>query len=332
MKGRIFSGVQPTGNLHLGNYLGAIKNWVELQKEFECIYCVVDLHAITIPRTPKEIHEDTLEVTAGLIASGIDPSKSVLFNQSQVPHHSELAWIFNCTAKLGWLNRMTQFKEKAGKNRENASVGLYVYPTLMAADILAYKATHVPVGQDQKQHLELTRDIASAFNSSYVEEFFPLPEPQIFDTASRVMSLRDGLSKMSKSDASDYSRINLRDSIDEISLKFKKAKSDPNPLPYSVKELEDRYEAKNLVGIYSALSKKTETEVLNEFGGKGFGVFKPALADLAVSVLEPINHDLNKLLEDKGYLIDILNKGSQKAAKVSGAVLSEVRNLVGFVR
>ena len=332
MKGRIFSGVQPTGNLHLGNYLGAIKNWVELQKEFECIYCVVDLHAITIPRTPKEIHEDTLEVTAGLIASGIDPSKSVLFNQSQVPHHSELAWIFNCTAKLGWLNRMTQFKEKAGKNRENASVGLYVYPTLMAADILAYKATHVPVGQDQKQHLELTRDIASAFNSSYVEEFFPLPEPQIFDTASRVMSLRDGLSKMSKSDASDYSRINLRDSIDEISLKFKKAKSDPNPLPYSVKELEDRHEAKNLVGIYSALSKKTETEVLNEFGGKGFGVFKPALADLAVSVLEPINHDLNKLLEDKGYLIDVLNKGSQKAAKVSGAVLSEVRNLVGFVR
>ena len=298
MKGRIFSGVQPTGNLHLGNYLGAIKNWVELQKEFECIYCVVDLHAITIPRTPKEIHEDTLEVTAGLIASGIDPSKSVLFNQSQVPHHSELAWIFNCTAKLGWLNRMTQFKEKAGKNRENASVGLYVYPTLMAADILAYKATHVPVGQDQKQHLELTRDIASAFNSSYVEEFFPLPEPQIFDTASRVMSLRDGLSKMSKSDASDYSRINLRDSIDEISLKFKKAKSDPNPLPYSVKEFEDRHEAKNLVGIYSALSKKTETEVLNEFGGKGFGAFKPALADLAVSVLEPINHDLNKLLED----------------------------------
>ena len=332
MKGRIFSGVQPTGNLHLGNYLGAIKNWVELQKEFECIYCVVDLHAITIPRTPKEINEDTLEVTAGLIASGIDPSKSVLFNQSQVPHHSELAWIFNCTAKLGWLNRMTQFKEKAGKNRENASVGLYVYPTLMAADILAYKATHVPVGQDQKQHLELTRDIASAFNSSYVEEFFPIPEPQIFDTASRVMSLRDGLSKMSKSDASDYSRINLRDSIDEISLKFKKAKSDPNPLPYSVKELEDRHEAKNLVGIYSALSKKTETEVLNEFGGKGFGVFKPALADLAVSVLEPINHDLNKLLEDKGYLIDILNKGSQKAAKVSGAVLAEVRNLVGFVR
>ena len=332
MKGRIFSGVQPTGNLHLGNYLGAIKNWVELQKEFECIYCVVDLHAITIPRTPKEIHEDTLEVTAGLIASGIDPSKSVLFNQSQVSHHSELAWIFNCTAKLGWLNRMTQFKEKAGKNRENASVGLYVYPTLMAADILAYKATHVPVGQDQKQHLELTRDIASAFNSSYVEEFFPLPEPQIFDTASRVMSLRDGLSKMSKSDASDYSRINLRDSIDEISLKFKKAKSDPSPLPYSVKELEDRHEAKNLVGIYSALSKKTETEVLNEFGGKGFGTFKPALADLAVSVLEPINHDLNRLLEDKDYLIDILNDGSQKAAKASGAVLSEVRNLVGFVR
>ena len=332
MKGRIFSGVQPTGNLHLGNYLGAIKNWVELQKDFECIYCVVDLHAITIPRTPKEIHEDTLEVTAGLIASGIDPNKSVLFNQSQVPHHSELAWIFNCTAKLGWLNRMTQFKEKAGKNRENASVGLYVYPTLMAADILAYKATHVPVGQDQKQHLELTRDIASAFNSSYGEAFFPLPEPQIFDTASRVMSLRDGLTKMSKSDASDYSRINLRDSIDEISLKFKKAKSDPNPLPYSVDELKDRHEAKNLIGIYSALSKKTETEVLNDFGGKGFGVFKPSLADLAVSVLEPINYELNRLLEDKNHLISILNNGAQKANKASFSVLSDVRRLVGFVK
>ena len=332
MKGRIFSGVQPTGNLHLGNYLGAIKNWVELQKEFECIYCVVDLHAITIPRTPKEIREDTLEVTAGLIASGIDPDKSVIFNQSQVPHHSELAWIFNCTAKLGWLNRMTQFKEKAGKNRENASVGLYVYPTLMAADILAYKVTHVPVGQDQKQHLELTRDIASAFNSSYGEDFFPLPEPQIFEIASRVMSLRDGLTKMSKSDASDYSRINLRDSIDEISLKFKKAKSDPNPLPYSVDELKDRHEAKNLIGIYSALSKKTETEVLNDFGGKGFGVFKPSLADLAVSVLEPINHELNKLLEDKNHLIIILNKGDTKANKASSLVLSDVRSLVGFVR
>ena len=334
MSKKIFSGVQPTGNLHLGNYIGAIKNFVDLQKNKDnnCIFCVVDLHAITVMQDPIELKNNIRETAAAFIASGIDPKNSIIFNQSLVPAHSEGSWILGCIARMGWLNRMTQFKEKAGKNRENASVGLYVYPTLMAADILAYKATHVPVGQDQKQHLELTRDIASAFNSSYVEEFFPLPEPQIFDTASRVMSLRDGLSKMSKSDASDYSRINLRDSIDEISLKFKKAKSDPNPLPYSVKELEDRHEAKNLVGIYSALSKKTETEVLNEFGGKGFGAFKPALADLAVSVLEPINHDLNKLLEDKGYLIDILNKGSQKAAKVSGAVLSEVRNLVGFVR
>ena len=328
----VFSGVQPTGNLHLGNYLGALKNFVSLQKEMECIYCVVDLHAITTFQKPSELFENVLETTASFLATGINPNKSIIFNQSSVSGHAELAWILNCVSRIGWLNRMTQFKDKAGSDKEKASVGLYIYPNLMAADILLYKATHVPVGADQKQHLELTRDIASAFNSLYLEEFFPLPEPQIFDTASRVMSLRDGLSKMSKSDASDYSRINLRDNIDEISLKFKKAKSDPNPLPYSVKELEDRHEAKNLVGIYSALSKKTETEVLNEFGGKGFGAFKPALADLAVSVLEPINHDLNKLLEDKGYLIDILNKGSQKAAKESGAVLSEVRNLVGFVR
>ena len=332
MKGRIFSGVQPTGNLHLGNYLGAIKNWVELQKEFECIYCVVDLHAITIPRTPKEIYEDTLEVTAGLIASGIDPNKSILFNQSQVPHHSELAWIFNCTAKLGWLNRMTQFKEKAGKNRENASVGLYVYPTLMAADILAYQATHVPVGEDQKQHLELTRDIALAFNSSYELDFFPLPEPQIFGSASRVMSLRNGLSKMSKSDVSEYSRINLKDSATEIGLKLKKAKSDSNPIPFSKEELEDRPEASNLIGIYAALSKKSEIEVLNEFGGKGFGVFKPALADLAVSVLEPINTELVKLLDDKSYLKMILNNGSEKAKDISSKVLSDVYKIMGFIR
>ena len=332
-KQRIFSGVQPTGNLHLGNYLGAVKNFVKFQSAGnETLYCIVDLHAITVWQNPSELKKSIRELAATFIACGLDSEKSILFNQSQVSSHSELAWVFNCVTRMGWLNRMTQFKDKAGKNRENASVGLFVYPSLMAADILAYHATHVPVGDDQKQHLELTRDIASAFNSSYVEEFFPLPEPQIFNTASRVMSLRDGLSKMSKSDASDYSRINLRDSIDDISLKFKKAKSDLNPLPYSAEELEDRYEAKNLVGIYSALSKKTETEVLNEFGGKGFGAFKPALADLAVSVLEPINHDLKKLLEDKGYLIDILNKGSQKATKVSGAVLSEVRNLVGFVR
>ena len=332
MKGRIFSGVQPTGNLHLGNYLGAIKNWADLQKDFECIYCVVDLHAVTVQRTPEELKSDTFEVVAGLIASGIDPDKSILFNQSQVTSHSELAWIFNCTAKLGWLNRMTQFKEKAGKNRENASVGLYVYPTLMAADILAYQATHVPVGEDQKQHLELTRDIALAFNSSYELDFFPLPEPQIFGSASRVMSLRNGLSKMSKSDVSEYSRINLKDSATEIGLKLKKAKSDSNPIPFSKEELEDRPEASNLIGIYAALSKKLEIEVLNEFGGKGFGVFKPALADLAVSVLEPINTELVKLLDDKSYLKMILNNGSEKAKDISSKVLSDVYKIMGFIR
>ena len=332
MKGRIFSGVQPTGNLHLGNYLGAIRNWVDLQKDFECIYCVVDFHAITVPRTREQLTNDTFEVTAGLIASGINPDSSILFNQSQVSSHSELAWIFNCTAKLGWLNRMTQFKEKAGKNRENASVGLYVYPTLMASDILAYKATHVPVGEDQKQHLELTRDIALAFNSSYGENFFPLPEPQIFGTASRVMSLRDGESKMSKSDVSDYSRINLKDTSIEISLKFKKAKSDPNPLPFSTKELAERPEARNLVGIYAALSSKSDEDVLKEFGGKGFGVFKPALADLAVSVLEPINNELKKLMDDKSYLKSVLKNGSDKAFNVSQKVLSDVYEIIGCVR
>ena len=332
MKGRIFSGVQPTGNLHLGNYLGAIKNWVDLQKDFECIYCVVDLHAVTVQRTPEELTSDTFETVAGLIASGIDPEKSILFNQSQVTSHSELAWLFNCIAKLGWLNRMTQFKEKAGKNRENASVGLYVYPTLMAADILAYKATHVPVGEDQKQHLELTRDIALAFNSYYDLDFFPLPEPQIFGSASRVMSLRDGLSKMSKSDVSEYSRISLKDTASEIGLKFKKAKSDSSPIPYSREELEDRPEASNLIGIYAALSKKLEIEVLNEFGGKGFGVFKPALADLAVSVLQPINTELVKLLDDKPYLKMILNNGSERAKDISSKVLSDVYKVMGFIR
>ena len=332
MKGRIFSGVQPTGNLHLGNYLGAIKNWVDLQKDFECIYCVVDLHAVTVQRTPEELTNDTFEVIAGLIASGINPDKSILFNQSQVTSHSELAWLFNCTAKLGWLNRMTQFKEKAGKNKENASVGLYVYPTLMAADILAYKATHVPVGEDQKQHLELTRDIALAFNSYYDLDFFPLPEPQIFGSASRVMSLRDGMSKMSKSDVSEYSRINLKDTASEISLKLKKAKSDSNPIPFSKEELENRPEARNLIGIYAALSQKLEIEVLNMFGGKGFGVFKPALADLAVSVLEPINTELVKLLDDKPYLKMILNNGSERAKDISSKVLSDVYKVMGFIR
>ena len=275
--GRIFSGVQPTGNLHLGNYLGAIKNWVDLQTDFDCIYCVVDLHAITVPQEPVNLRRSIREVTACLIASGIDPSRSVLFNQSRVPQHAELAWVFNCVARLGWLNRMTQFKEKAGKNRENATVGLYAYPTLMAADILCYKATHVPVGEDQKQHLELTRDIALAFNSMFDVDFFPQPEPQIQRTASRVMSLRDGSSKMSKSDTSDATRINLTDSVDAIAQKIKRAKTDPEVLPSEPMGLADRPEARNLVGIFSGLSGRTESHILAEFGGQGFGVFKPAI-------------------------------------------------------
>ena len=330
MKGIIFSGVQPTGNLHLGNYLGAIRNWVELQSEFKCIYCIVDLHAITVPQEPKSLYKDTLEVTAGLLASGIDPQKSIIFNQSRVPHHAELAWIFNCTARLGWLNRMTQFKEKAGSNRENASVGLYVYPTLMAADILAYKATHVPVGEDQKQHLELTRDIAMSFNSYYETDFFPLPEPQIFGSAKRVMSLRDGLSKMSKSDTSEFSRINMSDSNDDIIKKFKKAKTDSNPIPDNINELKTRPELQNLVGIYAALSKSSEEDVLLQYSGKGFADFKPALADLAISVLGPINAEVNKIMKDKVYIETMLEKGAERASEISEKILSETYEIVGF--
>ena len=274
---RIFSGIQPTGNLHLGNYLGAIQNWVKLQDDFECIYCVVDLHAITVPQDPVELTKSTREVAASVLAAGINPETSILFNQSQVPQHAELAWIFNCVARLGWLNRMTQFKEKAGKNRENATVGLYAYPTLMAADILAYKATHVPVGDDQKQHLELTRDIAQAFNAMYGEEFFPLPEPQILGKATRVMSLRDGNAKMSKSDPSEYSRITMTDDADAIMTKIKKAKTDPEPLPSEADGLEGRPEARNLVSIYAALAECSVDDVLAEYGGQGFGVFKARL-------------------------------------------------------
>ena len=332
MLGRIFSGVQPTGNLTLGNYLGAIRNWVDLQSDFECIYCLVDLHAVTVPRESKALKNDTREVTAGLLASGIDPKSSILFNQSQVSQHAELAWLFNCTARLGWLNRMTQFKEKAGKNRENATVGLYVYPTLMAADILAYKATHVPVGEDQKQHLELTRDIASAFNSTYDQEHFPLPEPQIFKTASRVMSLRDGKVKMSKSDASDYSRINLKDNDDTISKKFKKAKTDPYPLPENQSDLKGRPEAENLIGIYSALSSCEIEEVLKTYAGKGFGVFKKDLADLAISVIGPINYELNKIMKNQDFIDDVLKDGSERARIIAEKVLSQTYNIMGFVR
>ena len=330
IKGRIFSGVQPTGNLHLGNYLGAIKNWIALQDDFECIYCVVDLHAITVPQEPAVLRRAIREVAACLIASGINPEKSILFNQSRVPQHAELAWIFNCVARLGWLNRMTQFKEKAGKNRENATVGLYAYPTLMAADILTYKATHVPVGEDQKQHLELTRDIAVAFNSMFNNEFFPQPEPQIQATAARVMSLRDGNSKMSKSDASDATRINLTDSADDIAQKIKRAKTDPEPLPSEVAGLAGRPEATNLVGIFAGLSGRSQADILSEFGGQGFGVFKPALAELAVSQIAPISAEMNKLLAQEDEIDAVLEKGAAQAQAIAVPILAEVKKLVGF--
>lgn len=330
IKGRIFSGVQPTGNLHLGNYLGAIKNWIALQDDFECIYCVVDLHAITVPQEPAVLRRAIREVAACLIASGINPEKSILFNQSRVPQHAELAWIFNCVARLGWLNRMTQFKEKAGKNRENATVGLYAYPTLMAADILTYKATHVPVGEDQKQHLELTRDIAVAFNSMFDTEFFPQPEPQIQATAARVMSLRDGNSKMSKSDASDATRINLTDSADDIAQKIKRAKTDPDPLPSEVAGLAGRPEATNLVSIFAGLSGRNQADILSEFGGQGFGVFKPALAELAVSQIAPISAEMNKLLAQEDEIDAVLEKGAAQAQAIAVPILAEVKKLVGF--
>jgi len=328
---RIFSGIQPTGNLHLGNYLGAIQNWVKLQDEFECIYCVVDLHAITVPQDPKELTQSTREVAASVLAAGINPITSILFNQSQVPQHAELAWIFNCVARLGWLNRMTQFKEKAGKNRENATVGLYAYPTLMAADILAYKATHVPVGDDQKQHLELTRDIAQAFNAMFGEEFFPLPEPQILGKATRVMSLRDGNAKMSKSDPSEYSRITMRDDADTIMTKIKKAKTDPEPLPSEEDGLKDRPEAKNLVSIYAALAETSTEEVLREFGGQGFGVFKPALADVAISKLAPITDQMNIYMQDPAQIDAILKDGAERAHAIAQPIMADIRRLTGFL-
>jgi len=328
---RIFSGIQPTGNLHLGNYLGAIQNWVKLQDEFECIYCVVDLHAITVPQDPRELKQNTREVAASVLAAGINPTTSILFNQSQVPQHAELAWIFNCVARLGWLNRMTQFKEKAGKNRENATVGLYAYPTLMAADILAYKATHVPVGDDQKQHLELTRDIAQAFNAMFGEEFFPLPEPQILGKATRVMSLRDGNAKMSKSNSSEYSRITMRDDADTIMAKIKKAKTDPEPLPSEMDGLADRPEAKNLVSIYAALAETSAEDVLREYGGQGFGVFKPALAEVAISTLAPITNQMNIYMQDPAQIDVILKDGAERAHAIARPIMADIRRLTGFL-
>ena len=329
---RIFSGVQPTGNLHLGNYLGAIRNWVALQRDYDCVFCIVDLHALTLPQRPDELRSNTREVAAAYIAAGIDPDRCIIFNQSAVPGHSELAWLLGCITPLGWLNRMTQFKEKAGRHRDNAGLGLYSYPVLMAADILLYKATHVPVGEDQKQHLELARDIAGAFNRQYETEFFPLPEPQILGEATRVMSLRDGRVKMSKSDPSEYSRINMTDDADAIVLKVRKAKTDPDPLPEEVKGLEARPEAANLVNIYAALAGVSREAVLAEFGGKMFSLFKPALADLAVAKLGPIGQEMSHLLKDRALIDGILHKGAERANEIARHHLAELHDIVGILR
>ena len=338
--GRVFSGVQPTGNLHLGNYLGAIKNFVSLQNNHECIYCVVDMHAITVKQDPKVLKNNILEVAASFIAAGINPEKSIIFAQSQVSAHAELAWIFNCVARLGWLNRMTQFKEKAGKNRENASAGLYTYPVLMAADILAYHATHVPVGDDQRQHLELARDIAQKFNNDFNIDYFPITEPVIMGAATRVMSLRDGKNKMSKSDVSDYSRLNLTDSIDDISNKIRKAKTDPLPLPdldalddkenFKEEIINSRAEAVNLLNIYSALSNETTKKVVEKFVGKQFSDFKKELNEVAVETLAPITTEMRKLLEDKTYLTGIIKDGGNRANIIAQPIIIKVKDIVGL--
>jgi len=330
-KGRILSGIQPTGNLHLGNYLGAIRNWVALQNDFECLFCIVDLHAITVWQEPKALLHATREVAAGMIAAGIDPVANALFVQSHVPAHAQLAWVFNCIARLGWLNRMTQFKDKAGKDREKASAGLYVYPNLMAADILVYKATHVPVGEDQKQHLELARDIAQKFNNDYGVDVFPQPEPVIRGPGTRVMSLRDGAKKMSKSDPSDFSRINMTDDAEAIAGKVRKATTDPNPLPESVAGLEGRAEAANLLNIYAALTDKTLEEAVAENAGLQFSGFKAKLTDTAVSVLGPINAEMKRLMNDPAEIDKVLKRGADKANSIAEPVLAEVYRTVGFL-
>ena len=333
MKKIIFSGVQPTGNLHLGNYLGAIKNFVKLDNDDNnnCIFCVVDLHAITIKQNPKELKENTLETIATFIACGIDPKKSILFNQSQVPAHSETAWILSCVARMGWLNRMTQFKEKAGKDKEKASIGLYSYPVLMAADILLYDASHVPVGDDQKQHLELCRDIAQKFNKDFnVEDFFKVPEPLIQKEFSRIMSLKDGQKKMSKSELSDLSRINLTDTKDQIVNKIKKAKTDTLPMPSSIDELRKRPEVNNLIGIYSSLSEESLEKIINTFSGKNFSEFKDSLSQLLVDYLDPISNEIKKLKDDKEYLNQILFDGSKKANEIASKKIKKIHEIVGF--
>jgi tryptophanyl-tRNA synthetase len=329
---RIFSGIQPTGNLHLGNYLGAIRNWVALQHSYECIFCIVDLHALTQPQDPDELRASTREVTAAYIAAGVDADRCIIFNQSMVSAHAELGWLLSCLTPLGWLNRMTQFKEKAGKNRDNAGLGLYAYPVLMAADILGYKATHVPVGEDQKQHLELARDIAGAFNRRYERDFFPLPEPQIFGEATRVMSLRDGTKKMSKSDTSDYSRINMTDDKDVIALKVRRAKTDPEPLPASIEALEARPEADNLVGIYAALADQTRETALNRFAGQNFSVFKEALTEMSVATLGRIGDQMRRLMADQDHIDAILRRGAERAAAIAMPILREVQDITGLLR
>ena len=347
----VFSGVQPTGNLHLGNYLGAIRKFVALQESHDCIYCVVDLHAITAQLVHDDLAGQTRAITAAFLAAGIDPKAHIVFNQSRVSGHAELAWVFNCVARIGWMNRMTQFKDKAGKDRENASLGLLAYPSLMAADILVYRATHVPVGDDQKQHLELTRDIAQKFNIDFsqriaeaglgvdmvvgeerVNGYFPLTEPLIGGPAPRVMSLRDGTKKMSKSDVSDLSRINLTDDTDTIAKKIRKAKTDPEPLPGDVEGLAGRPEAENLVGIYAALSDSTREAVIAEFGGQQFSAFKPALTELAVSVMSPINDEMRRLLESPDHIDDVLRDGGERAAAIAGRTMNDVKDIVGLLR
>ncbi len=331
---RVFSGVQPSGALHLGNYLGALVKFVAMQDDYPCVFCVVDLHAITVPQDPKLLGAQTREIAAAYLAAGIDPKRSIVFAQSAVREHSELAWMLNCVARMGWLERMTQFKDKAsGKDAENISVGLFDYPVLMAADILLYKATHVPTGEDQKQHLELTRDIAARFNRDFnAPDFFPIPAPLTTGPGARVMSLKDGSKKMSKSDPSDASRINLLDTADEIAKKIKRATTDPNPLAEAEEGLKDRPEAANLVGIYAALAGQSVEQVLKEFGGKGFGVFKPALADLALAKLGPVANEMRRLMADPAEIDRVLKDGADRARAIAGPVMDEVREAVGFWR
>lgn len=329
---RVLSGIQPSGGMHLGNYLGAIRKFVELQHQYECRFCVVDMHAITVWQDPQKLREQTFHIAASYLAAGVDPNVATIFHQSGVHAHAELAWIFNCVARLGWLDRMTQFKDKAGKDKQRASVGLYTYPVLQAADILVYKATHVPVGEDQKQHLELSRDIAGKFNHDFGKEnFFPLPEPLIKGPGARIMSLRDGTAKMSKSDASENACVFLKDSADVIAKKIKKAKTDPEPLPSEQAGLGDRPEARNLVGIYAALSGKSDDAVLQEFGGQGFGVFKPALADLVVEKIAPIGKELTRLENDPAFLQQVLSEGAERAAAVADPIVKETKEIVGFL-